>query len=1422
MKIKRIIAALLCAAMLSPTAFAQQGESDIKIISSEDFSGGMQGWINSNKKDFYVLGGELRLNNKGSSDSESVVVSEGMSIDNGEFEFDLNIKEGRYFAAFFRYTDENTHYALRFYPDSGRTVLLKKVGGGSYTELKKGKSISLKGKKVSVRVSLIDEKISVYADGEQLIEVTDKSIKKGKIAFSGVQADAAVDNVKIFRYNDVEYQKKENESEASALKVYIATDGNDITGDGSLENPYQSVDKAKEAVKKLKRKGLPIDVILRGGTYRLDKDIVFEEMDGGTENAPVRYMSYEGEQAVLSGATEIDSADLVPVKGEMKDRLKDNVKNKVRQIDLNKYGMTADKYDFRRINDFPVSQNLKPLQVTLNGAPQTIARYPNYGYNTILDCNGGKGSPMTIYYIDNIPTRWVNAKDMYLEGLFAYDWHSEWTPVDKIDISQNAITTKYNTAYGSTVGGRWAAVNLIEELDIPGEWYIDFDTMTMYYYPPYELDENDSLEISTSINNIITIAEADYLTLENLKLTMSCDDPKLSGASHIGGNGIYVYAGSNNILIKDCEIVNIGMHGIFVNSTDVTIDGCVIRNTGFMGVQTRDCGDRQNLIPSNVAIRNCDISEPGRDWTMTSSGCIVLADGSVDVLIENNLLHNSKNSAIRYNGVGHTIRNNEIYNAVTKAADAGAIYAGRNWTEYGVKVEYNFLHDIGQKINNGGYPASAIFWDDQQNGGEFSHNISVVNNKVKTSAVKIGGGVDNIVKGNTIVSSQWDIIGEDRVREPYTEETLKSRETVQRYSLVNVNNKAYLSKYPKMSTIVDRIRANGMMVKYENVITDNLSVDCPDGDKVATVMKEDSDYARNVSAEEDYSIFVNPEKLDYRVKKSAKEKYNISDEILDEDFDIETIGIQGERKLKDEDMKFIATYPENNSSDVSVDRTVLAWSKAPMADQYRYTVAEDSDFNNIVASGITEDFGVALDNLERGKTYYWKVTAENMSRQFGTKADASNGIMTFTVAEVSAINTSALEVCVEAAASAVSGFKEGTNPGDYRVGSVKSLKELIKQGQTILKNSTNQVEVDEITYKINTALKNIDGYINPGYTTLNFTASAEWLTNNPNNSKIIAEEGSARFETTSGTEITLNETIPNYNVMCFKTKVDSFDDNAWFAYGLRALYPDKQIYTQDAYYILMKKDIFELQKHGVIYETAPNNGIFTDGKWHDIKFGSITTENGINMYFEIDGKVIFDYLDKTNAQYRPGMFAMYISSGKPNGVELRPSDNIPDGLYTFSDKIIKEISTDASAGDTLDVSSKAFAQTGTWQDNTQLKGADGSAVKTTSEAGASAIWSMESGNGGNNKLYKVSYYHIPTANGDKNVKLKLSSYGGEYETTLDMSTGEEGWREIGTFNFIDADYIGRLKAEFTASGTGELNVSNIKFELVSEGENMLK
>ena len=429
----------------------------------------------------------------------------------------------------------------------------------------------------------------------------------------------------------------------------------------------------------------------------------------------------------------------------------------------------------------------------------------------------------------------------------------------------------------------------------------------------------------------------------------------------------------------------------------------------------------------------------------------------------------------------------------------------------------------------------------------------------------------------------------------------------------------------------------------------------------------------------------------------------------------------------------------------------------------------------------------------------------------------------FTTAEFDTLDKSILNDRIQKAYAMMDKVNEGNVAGQSAVGTKAEIKKQINEAEKVANLTQGvQAQVDIAAYTLNNFLKSIEAFTNVGYTTLNLKVNSPWVVSN-SMSKITSSDGAIRLDVDGDTtELSLNETLSNYNIMCFKTKIDSLD-GTWVAYGLRAAEIAQALYAQDAYYILVKSDIFELQKHGKIYQTAPNNGRMKAGEWYDVEFGAITTQNGINMVFKLNGETVFDYLDKTEPNYKPGMFAVHAPRAG-NGIEIKQADNIPTGVYEMSEEIKKQVNHKDEDGDTLDINSDEYTEMGEWSANYSKTGENGSRVRMTSLKDAYATWSMSSGANGNGKLYRVSYYHVPQPDGDKNVAVHVFGYGGDYKTTIDLSQGEEGYVELGTFKFVAADYIGRLAVRFTASGGGVLNLSNIKYELVDDSAypNMLK
>jgi hypothetical protein len=103
--------------------------------------------------------------------------------------------------------------------------------------------------------------------------------------------------------------------------------------------------------------------------------------------------------------------------------------------------------------------------------------------------------------------------------------------------------------------------------------------------------------------------------------------------------------------------------------------------------------------------------------------------------------------AIMFSGNDHVMEFNEIHNVCLESNDAGAIYAGRDWTMRGTVIRHNYLHEITGFENRG---CVGVYLDDMFCGTEIYGNVFY---KV-TRAAFIGGGRDCLVENNIFVDCQ--------------------------------------------------------------------------------------------------------------------------------------------------------------------------------------------------------------------------------------------------------------------------------------------------------------------------------------------------------------------------------------------------------------------------------------------------------------------------------------------------------------------------------------------------------------------------------------------------------------------------------------------------------------------------------------------
>ena len=101
----------------------------------------------------------------------------------------------------------------------------------------------------------------------------------------------------------------------------------------------------------------------------------------------------------------------------------------------------------------------------------------------------------------------------------------------------------------------------------------------------------------------------------------------------------------------------------------------------------------------------------------------------------------------------------------------------------------------------------------------------------------------------------------------------------------------------------------------------------------------------NVKVED---IFVDSKNLDFRVKDGLVANNNV---LSESNFDINIIGIQNTDSYLHKPCLVAPLNGENKEA----ENIVLVWGQTGIFDSYKYDVATDNNFKEIVASGITKD-----------------------------------------------------------------------------------------------------------------------------------------------------------------------------------------------------------------------------------------------------------------------------------------------------------------------------------------------------------------------------------------------------------------------------------------------------------------------------------
>ena len=595
---------------------------------------------------------------------------------------------------------------------------------------------------------------------------------------------------------------------ASPLTLYVAPHGRDGAS-GRLSDPLATLAGARDRLRALKRAGrLPqtgATVLVRGGTYFQQETFTLTAADD-LSPAPVTYAASPGETVRITGGQEVRGWQAVTDPAILS-RLDPAARGHVLQTDLKAQGIT----DFGQMSPRGFGRPVTPagLELFFSGTPMTLARWPNVGAEPWAHIAGTAAVQGTDHfsYDGDRPARWAKAEDAWVYGYWQFDWADSYVKVAGVDTSHHQIhTEKAGDLMAYTPGHRWYALNLLEELDTPGEWYLDRTFGHLYFWPPSDIGAGHPTVSLTQ--NLIHLSGVSNVTLRGLTLE-ACR-----------GDAITITGGSHN-LVAGCTVKSAGDRGVVISgATSSGVRGGEVTGTGEGGISL-DGGDRKTLTPGRNFAENCRIHDYSR-WARTYRPGVGV-DG-VGNRVAHCLIYDAPHNAILLGGNDHRIEYNEIHHVCQETGDAGAFYMGRDWTMRGNIVRFNYFHDLSATEGVPGeyHDVMAIYLDDTAAGTTVFGNLCVR----AGHAVMIGGGRDTVVANNIFVDCR-PAVSLDARGIGWAAKSLTpggNWDMQERLAAVPYDKPPYSTRYPHLAEILSD---NPNAPKYV-VIQHNIILRCPD------------------------------------------------------------------------------------------------------------------------------------------------------------------------------------------------------------------------------------------------------------------------------------------------------------------------------------------------------------------------------------------------------------------------------------------------------------------------------------------------------------------------------------------------------------------------------------------------------------------
>jgi len=547
---------------------------------------------------------------------------------------------------------------------------------------------------------------------------------------------------------------------ASTTFLHVSPSGSDANN-GGAGTPFLTLEKARDTIRAMRAQQTSggFTVYLRGGVHRRTTTFTLSAQDSGTASAPVVYAAFPGETPILTSTRSLNASQWSPLAASEHFRVAPGV-DPARIWEVSVSGnIRANPFpaifnEWTMFNALRTSLNGGLFEVFANGERARISRYPNahptddlqtpnlsmngVATGTAVDGSGylngagnytlGSGGTVPVggaFHFSDADAarvaRWESALTrggLWLAGYWRVPWQLNGVRVTVIDPVKKVIGLATNTSNASAalvsngIGDKytrpagskkepWWVLNLLEEMDVPGEWAIDFSRQRLYFLMGRGGAPGDGeIELSDAGGAFFQLNGASDILLE-----------KLTFQRHLG-ICIQILNGGSRNLVLGCRFVQTGNMAVDINGgTDNGVLSSDFEKLGSGGVMLRG-GSLAGDVP--VAANHFAVNNRFRsfgDVVRVYQAAVDVGYGgpmgnwglpTVGMRVAQNDIRTSPHAGILWNGHRHVIEFNEVSDFTRISNDLGAIYRfGRN-ADFRTIIRYNHLFEspLGEGVYN--------------------------------------------------------------------------------------------------------------------------------------------------------------------------------------------------------------------------------------------------------------------------------------------------------------------------------------------------------------------------------------------------------------------------------------------------------------------------------------------------------------------------------------------------------------------------------------------------------------------------------------------------------------------------------------------------------------------------------------------------